>query len=294
MVAGRQRKDDVLRQIETATGGPLQQAGQDYFLPDGRRVLICYSKSHHDERDFYLGLPNRLRPTDAIVLLLGDRDLVFPSAQSLLRYKDSYPRSGNGRSIPNLQKRDGHFVLRVAELGLTILLDDRLEAYGELANAPGHIEVVSRGFGRPFRKASEVTTSGIRDPFTVDPDLIDRGTRGHARTLNALAVYLETLGIRPLEAGTDDPPFDLGWVVDDCTFIAEIKSLTKDNEERQLRLGLGQILHYHYLLGKRTNGIVAALVTELEPSDPDWKELCVSLGVRLSFPPDFKGLIKPR
>ena len=291
MIGGRERKDDVLKRIETAIGGPLRHAGQDYLMPDGRRVLICYSKPHHNERDFYLGLPNRLQSNDALVLLLGNRDLVFPSAETLLRYRDSYPRSSNGRPIPSLQKRSGHFVLRVAKLGLTIILDDRVDAYGELANIPGYIEEISAGFGQPFHKANELFVSGIRDPFTVDPDMIDRGTRGHARTLNALAAYLETLAIRPLEARADDPPFDLGWVVDGRTFVAEIKSLTKDNEERQLRLGLGQVLRYRHLLRKRATNAVAALVTELEPSDPEWKTLCDSLGIRLAFPPGFVGLL---
>ena len=166
-----------------------------------------------------------------------------------------------------------------------------MDAYGDLANLPGHIEGISEGFGRPFHNANELIASDIRDPFTVDPDLIDRGTRGHARTLNSLAAYLETLGIGPLEAGADDPPFDLGWIVDGRIFVAEIKSLTKNNEERQLRLGLGQVLRYRHLLRKRDSNAAAALVTEFEPSDPDWKALCDSLGIGLAFPPDFAGLL---
>jgi hypothetical protein len=44
------------------------------------------------------------------------------------------------------------------------------------------------------------------------------------------------------------PSFDLGWVHDDCLFVAEVKSVTPANEERQLRLGLGQLLRYRWML----------------------------------------------
>ena len=260
-------------------------------MPDGRRVVIGYSKPHHNGTGFYLGLPNRLQPNDVLILLLGDEDLVFPHAETLLRHKAGYRRSSNKRPIPDFQKRDGIFLLRVARLGLTISLDDRVDAYEELKGTSKNPSILSAEFGRPYRIVSEASTSAAREPFTVDPDLVDRGTRGHARTLNALAAHLQNLGIQPLEANVDDPPFDVGWSHEGVTFVAEIKSLTRDNEERQLRLGLGQVLRYRHMLCRRIDAVVAALVVEFEPSDPEWKNLCDSLGIQLAFPPDFVRLM---
>jgi len=279
------------KRIELVVGCPLLQDGRDYILQDGRRVFINYSKPHHGGGSFYLGLPNRLQPKDALVLLLGDKDLVFPEAEMLLRYKDAYPRSSNRRPIPNLKKIGDKFVLRIERLGLTISLDDRVGAYEELKTAPMRRKIMQAGFGRPYRDVSEAGKRAAPEPFTVDPDLIDRGTRGHARTLNELAAYLRTLGVEPLEPAPGDPLFDLGWIHEGATHVAEIKSLSRDNQERQLRLGLGQVLRYRHLLGQRIEHVVAVLVTELEPSDLNWNELCGSLDVKLVQPPHFEGLL---
>ncbi len=95
-----QRSESVPERLETSTRKPIRKSGRDFVMHDGRRVVVCYSRSHHGGSDFYLGLPNRLQPHDALVLLLDDSHLVFPGAEFLLRYKESYPRSGNGRPIP--------------------------------------------------------------------------------------------------------------------------------------------------------------------------------------------------
>src|ERR1700691_3453561 len=91
-----QRNEDVRLRIEAVIGQPLRQLDRDLFLPDNRRVVICYSKFHSHNSYFYLGLPSRLQDNDVLVLLLGDKHLVFPKAESLLRYRESYPRSGDG------------------------------------------------------------------------------------------------------------------------------------------------------------------------------------------------------
>ena len=65
-------------------------------------------------------------------------------------------------------------------------------------------------------------------------------------------------------------------------FVAEIKSITDDNEEEQLRLGLGQVLRYRHRLRKLGHErVVAVLVPERPPRDPSWSELCQELGVVL-------------
>ena len=68
-----QRREQVRSRVEGVLGKPLQDSGPDYVLPDGRRVAIYYSKIH-DRGETYLGIQNRLRDDDIIVLLLGDEE----------------------------------------------------------------------------------------------------------------------------------------------------------------------------------------------------------------------------
>jgi len=135
--------------------------------------------------------------------------------------------------------------------------------------------------GQPYIPEDEGATSAARQPFDVDPDHIDRGVQGHKRTQNAMARYIESLGLVPLSAGASDPLFDLAWMRDDQLYVAEVKSLTSENEERQLRLGLGQVLRYRHLLEQKGWTVVPVLVVEREPTDPSWPTLCSSLGVSL-------------
>jgi hypothetical protein len=53
------------------------------------------------------------------------------------------------------------------------------------------------------------------------------------------------------------------------------------NEERQLRLGLGQVLRYWHTLSHRTKPVTAVLAVEQKPADETWLALCDRLGVRL-------------
>jgi len=148
------------------------------------------------------------------------------------------------------------------------------------------------GFGQAFRKANEAASSAPKDPFIVDPDLVNRGNRGHAQTLNALADFLDARGVQPLGPGPGDPLFDIGWTRGAARFVAEVKSLTENNEEHQLRLGLGQVLRYQHALLGRFHPVHAVLVVEREPGDSAWKKLSRSHEVRLLWPPDFVGLLE--
>ena len=128
-------------------------------------------------------------------------------------------------------------------------------------------------------------------PGVADPDLVGRGNRAHKRTRNALGAYLISLGIQPLDPVPSDPPFDLAWWKGGILYVAEVKSLTRENEERQLRLGLGQLLRYSHLLRKRAEHVIPVLVPELKPRDSEWGQLCKALNVKLVFPPNFEALI---
>ena len=89
-----------------------------------------------------------------------------------------------------------------------------------------------------------------------------------------------TAGIEPRSRRPHEPNFDLAWTTDGAVFVAEIKSITEQNEEEQLRLGLGQVLRYRHRLDKLGHQhVLAVLVPEREPRDPSWRDLCDELGV---------------
>jgi hypothetical protein len=127
--------------------------------------------------------------------------------------------------------------------------------------------------------------------FAVDPDLIDRGTTAHMDIQDALAKALRTHGLRPLSPKPSDPQFDIAWVQDDVAFITEVKSLTDANEERQLRLGLGQVLSYAHLLNwPGAHAVRAVLAVERRPTADYWTTLCAEHDVILTWPDAYEDL----
>ena len=80
----------------------------------------------------------------------------------------------------------------------------------------------------------------------------------------------------------NEPNFDLAWQHNETVFVAEVKSMTADNEEAQLRLGLGQVLRYWQRLSALGHErVVAVLVPKRQLPDLSWRELCQELGVVL-------------
>jgi hypothetical protein len=127
--------------------------------------------------------------------------------------------------------------------------------------------------------------------FEVDPDLLDRGTTAHKDIQDALAAALEDYGIEPLSPQGGDPQFDIAWIQDDVAFITEVKSLTVANEERQLRLGLGQVLSYiHVLDWPHVDDVRAVLAVERQPTADYWETLCSEYGVLLTWPEAYEEL----
>jgi hypothetical protein len=146
------------------------------------------------------------------------------------------------------------------------------------------------GVGAPYRSAIEDGPVAPRAPFTVDPVMVDRANQAHAATQNALAAFLREKGIEPRSPAIDDPDADLLWQVAGTVYVAEVKSITESNAEKQLRLGLGQILRYRQLLAAARHRVVAVLVTEREPPK-SWQALCDELGVVLTWPGAFDRVV---
>lgn len=141
--------------------------------------------------------------------------------------------------------------------------------------------------GTHYRPADERMSVGKREPFAVDPSIVERGLQSHAATQNALAGYIESLGMEPRSPKSDEPNFDLAWKHSDTWCVAEVKSITEANEEKQLRLGLGQVLRYMHVMQRNHRRVRGFLVVEREPIDESWLQLCRRVGVTLMWKGNF-------
>jgi hypothetical protein len=149
--------------------------------------------------------------------------------------------------------------------------------------------------GAAYRRATWSELPDSRDPFAVDPALVERGLHAHVDTQNKIAGLLEASGIEPRSPRPDEPDFDLAWAHGGTVYVGEVKSITRANEEKQLRLGLGQVLRYRSLLNERLRSDVrAVLIAETEPRDDSWRALCEEVGVVLVAGPDFEGALPQR
>jgi hypothetical protein len=146
-------------------------------------------------------------------------------------------------------------------------------------------------FGAPSHAVSEQTSVAQAEPFAVDPNKVDRGTRGHNRTQNLLRSFLENKGIKTLQPTAEDPDFDLGWIHRGSWFVAEVKSLTPANEIKQLRLALGQVLDYQDSLSRRHADVRAVIAVEAPLRDRRWVALCEAHGVILVWPETFEATL---
>jgi hypothetical protein len=132
----------------------------------------------------------------------------------------------------------------------------------------------------------------------LDHDLVERGLRGHSDREAALAAALRSLGTEPRSPHQNEPPFDIAWVWDGALFVAEVKSISTDNEEHQLWLGLGQLLRYvHWLTHLHSGSVVrGVLVPERSPANDAWFDVCRTAAVALlpapALPAGLIGLMR--
>lgn len=145
--------------------------------------------------------------------------------------------------------------------------------------------------GGAYRAADEAAAVAEVDPFSIDPAIRERGLRGHATTQNALASYVTAQGLDPRSPRTGEPNFDLAWEDSETIFVTEVKSMTFSNEEKQMRLGVGQILRYRQIMERLGRPVIGVLAVENEPTDPGWKTLCNDLGIVLVWPPRIASIL---
>jgi len=147
-------------------------------------------------------------------------------------------------------------------------------------------------FGTEYRRPDEeVVTTRDRDPHSVDPNLVDRALRGHRRTQNLLRDALAEAGLTPRSPTAGEPEFDIGWEDGDSLCIAEVKSMSHANEEKQLRLAVGQVLRYAQLLSAGRRPVRRFIALERQPQDPSWLELTAELDIGLMWPETFQATV---
>lgn len=164
------------------------------------------------------------------------------------------------------------------------------EASPVLASPATAMTAPPPSLGQTYVLADESASGTDRDPFEVDPAAVDRGVQGHARTQNALANWVSSQGHEPRSPSPLEPQYDIAWEADGQLFVAEVKSLTTANEERQLRLGLGQVLRYRHVMMRTHADVRPVLAVERAPTDESWQDLCRSVEVTLFWPGRFQAL----
>jgi hypothetical protein len=139
------------------------------------------------------------------------------------------------------------------------------------------IKIADAGLGQGYESAEEhLELAQAEEHKGRDPDLGGRGLRAHNVTQNALAEAVARAGFSPRRPRPEEPQYDVAWETPDAIWVAEVKSLTVDNEEKQLRLALGQVLRYRQLIDAGERAVRAMIATEHRPSDDKWLDLCAA------------------
>lgn len=143
-----------------------------------------------------------------------------------------------------------------------------------------------RDFGRAYREANEHPVNPKEEaPSPRDPDREGRGRAAHNRIQNQVARVLRQYGIEPLSPTKDQPEYDIAWKAHETYYVCEVKSTTIANEERQLRIAIGQVIRYRQkLAADGCEPIIAVIAVEQCPSDSSWEELCKNEGIILIWP----------
>lgn len=149
-----------------------------------------------------------------------------------------------------------------------------------LANGHPNLTVVpNRGVGEAYRPANEEAL--IQGPMAIDfdPAASERALSSHGALQNAIAEALRTRGLGPLSPRVGEPEYDLAFMASDALWVVEVKSTTPQTIERQLRLGLGQVLRYSEQLRGLDCEVSSVLAFQGDLPDDSWDELLRRLDV---------------
>ncbi len=163
------------------------------------------------------------------------------------------------------------------------------------AGAPeAAMEVTPATKQRPmFVAKNENVRSQQAQPWSRDPSEVDRALSAHARIERLVAEAAAAESWTARGYGPGDPEFDLLLDRENgSAVVVEVKSTTATNEEKQLRLALGQVLRYRQLLVARGTTAAAFIAVERPPKDRSWVDLCANAGVALVWPAAVSGALR--
>ncbi len=132
------------------------------------------------------------------------------------------------------------------------------------------------GIGAEYVFADETTTIADGESSDFPSELLTNALQRHARLQNKVARWLIDAGIAPRSPEAREPRFDIAWTRSDCVFVAEVKSITQENEVRQIRYGIGQVLDY----ASRKSAVPVLFLDKL-PSDVELLRAARLAGVRV-------------
>jgi hypothetical protein len=145
-------------------------------------------------------------------------------------------------------------------------------------HAPGEV-------GGAYRQASEAAPDApLPASVAGDPDACGAGWIEHNKTQNDIARLVAGQGWAPRSPRGAEPRYDLAWARGQTVWVAEVKSISSQTEERQLRIAIGQLLRYRQKLTAGGHEVQAVIVTSRPPADPSWDDLCQREGIILAWP----------
>lgn len=133
-----------------------------------------------------------------------------------------------------------------------------------------------------YKRADEGAAVSLPEAFEIgEYNALERAVRSHAKIQNEVAAAGARVGLVARSPVLGGPSFDVALGRSDGTvFVVEVKSATPENQELQMRLGLGQVLKYAHALRHRNDRVVPVIAIELAPEEA-WHELLQTLGVGL-------------
>jgi hypothetical protein len=146
-------------------------------------------------------------------------------------------------------------------------------------NAPSEL-------GKSYREADEDPRESLKEAHSSrDPDRAGQGLAAHNRTQNTVAEIVRRLGWIPRSPAASEPEYDLAWKSTAGLFVCEVKSIQPANEERQLRMAIGQVIRYRQkLTAAGHEPVTAVIAAERVPEDHSWSDLCKEENIVLIWP----------
>jgi len=128
-------------------------------------------------------------------------------------------------------------------------------------------------------------------PGIVDVNMIADGIERHNKTQNQLAIFLQSHGVKVFSPVSGTPEFDILWEKNSKYFLGEVKSITPENEESQMRTAVGQVLRYKSQLKQLGLDCLALIVTDQAVIDVSWFDVCEESNIYLTYPDMFENLL---